>query len=75
MVARGGDSRGQGGRCYHHHVTTAAEYIDSPGSRVFVASEDIYLGMRAAYYLYPLNVFWQLEDPEMPANKYMRPGD
>lgn len=45
------------------------------GSRIFVASSDHYNGMRVAYYLYPLNVYWSLHAPEVPYNEFLRAGD
>lgn len=56
-------------------ISQVKEHIDSPESRIFVASSDLYLGMRGAYYLYPLNAYWKLERPEIPANDFMRAGD
>ena len=44
-------------------------------SRVFVASASDYGGMRLAYYLYPLNVFWRRGGPELPASSAVQPGD
>lgn len=44
-------------------------------SRVIVASSDHYNGMRVAYYLFPLNVFWSLHDPEVPYDEFLRNGD
>lgn len=43
--------------------------------RVFVASSDHYQGMRVAYYLYPLNVYWSLHAPEVPYDEFLRKGD
>jgi hypothetical protein len=47
----------------------------SKETRVFVASADDYAGMRANYFLYPLNVFWQRKGGELPPQKYFRAGD
>jgi len=43
--------------------------------RVFVSSDDDYLGMRAAYYLYPLNVYWKRPGKRLPARRYFHAGD
>jgi len=43
--------------------------------RVFVSSDDDYFGMRTAYYLYPLNVFWQRPGKRLPARRYFHAGD
>lgn len=56
-------------------TNTAKEKIDSPEARVFVASSDIYTGLRSAYYLYPLNVFWAIRGRELPFLTYLRSGD
>ncbi len=45
------------------------------GSRVFVASSSDYAGMRMAYYLYPLNVYWRRGGPELPGSSRVRAGD
>tara|TARA_R110002072_G_scaffold4508_11_gene31472 strand:+ start:613 stop:1767 length:1155 start_codon:yes stop_codon:yes gene_type:complete len=49
--------------------------MGSPDARVFVASSDNYSGMRTAYYFYPMNVFWSLYGPELPARNKLRSGD
>jgi hypothetical protein len=46
----------------------------SPG-RIFVASRHEASGMFTAYYLYPLNPYWERGGPELPAAAAMRPGD
>ena len=43
--------------------------------RILVGSSDDYRGMRANYYLYPLNVFWHRHESELPARQYIRTGD
>ncbi len=43
--------------------------------RVFVSSDDDYFGMRTAYYLYPLNVYWQRPGKRLPARRYFHAGD
>lgn len=49
--------------------------LKSKDSRIFVGSNDDYLGMRGAYYLYPFNVFWQRHGPELPSFEYLHNGD
>jgi hypothetical protein len=40
-----------------------------------VASSSDYLGMRANYYLYPMNVYWHRHEAALPAAKYIHSGD
>lgn len=49
--------------------------LPARGSRIFVASSDLYNGMRVAYYLYPLNVYWSVHAPEVPYDEFLRKGD
>ncbi|MEE4146426.1 MAG: hypothetical protein V2I26_16600 [Halieaceae bacterium] len=56
-------------------ATDIQQRIAEPDSRVLVASSSDYGGMRASYYLYPLNVFWQRNSAELPARKYIHAGD
>jgi hypothetical protein len=49
--------------------------IDSTNARVYVGSASDSRGMRGAYYLYPLNVFWQRHAQELPGVEYMSRGD
>lgn len=57
-------------------LTTAAKtHIESPDARVFVASADTYTGLRTAYHLYPLNVFWAFRGRELPYRIYLHSGD
>lgn len=49
--------------------------LESLDSRVFVVSDDIYRGMRVAYYLYPFNVYWSLHSADLPSDNYLRKGD
>jgi hypothetical protein len=44
-------------------------------SRVIVASNDRYNGMRVAYYLYPFNVYWSVHDPQVPFDEFLHAGD
>jgi len=56
-------------------ISEAKQRLEPADARVFVSSSDIYLGMRAAYYLFPFNTYWSLELPELPAKKFLRKGD
>lgn len=56
-------------------VSNVKPLMNSAGSRVFVTSSDIYSGMRTAYYLYPLNVYWSIHRPALPHKKYLHKGD
>ena len=57
-------------------VAQAAQNIDGAGrSRVFVSSTDEYIGLRSAYYLYPFNVYWTLNEPELPHSRFFRSDD
>jgi hypothetical protein len=65
---------GPDGKLYRF-ISTVKQHIESPDARVFVASSDLYRGMRGAYYLYPLNPYWKLEGPQIPDGRFMREGD
>lgn len=56
-------------------ATDIQQRIAEPGARVLVASSSDYGGMRASYYMYPLNVFWQRNATELPAREYIHAGD
>lgn len=56
-------------------IAAARAHITEANARVFSASSDDYTGLRGAYYLYPLNVFWSLEGPEIPKSHFLRSGD
>jgi hypothetical protein len=43
--------------------------------RFFVASASDYAGMRMAYYLYPRNVYWRRDGPELPPGDALHGGD
>lgn len=49
--------------------------LPAAGARVFVASANDFVGMRMAYYLYPLNVYWRRGGPELPGPSQFRTGD
>lgn len=59
----------------YRFVSEARERIKPSPGRVFVASRDDYLGLRSAYYLYPLNVYWELRGRELPPRDALRSGD
>lgn len=44
-------------------------------ARVFVDSGDEYQGLRAAYYLYPFNVYWPEPGQKFPSRQQLRSGD
>ncbi|MCB1676331.1 MAG: hypothetical protein KDI01_08570 [Halioglobus sp.] len=44
-------------------------------ARVLVSAREEYRGMRLAYYLYPLNVFWERGGPPLPDPALLRAGD
>jgi hypothetical protein len=44
-------------------------------ARFFVASASDYAGMRMAYYLYPRNVYWRRDGPELPPGDALSGGD
>jgi hypothetical protein len=56
-------------------VTAVNQQLASPDARIFVSSASDYLGMRGAYYLYPGNVYWKRNAPELPDIKYLHSGD
>ena len=45
------------------------------GARVFVATNDDWVGNRLAFYLYPKNVYWLRGGPELPSPSELRAGD
>ncbi|MDR0771022.1 MAG: hypothetical protein LBE75_07460 [Burkholderiales bacterium] len=51
-----------------------AELPETP-ARVFVMADAAYLRSRAAYHLYPNNVFYDLHSPQPPDARFLRPGD
>lgn len=57
-------------------ISEARELLDAlENPRLFVASSGDYKGMRAAYYLYPHNVHWQRNGPELPDPRFLRRTD
>lgn len=56
-------------------ATEVKRQVASNTGRVFVSSDDDYLGMRTAYHLYPLNVYWQRPGKRLPARRYLHAGD
>jgi hypothetical protein len=59
----------------YNFVAQAAQNVEADRSRIFVSSSDEYRGLRSAYYLYPLNVYWTLSEPELPHSRFFRSGD
>ncbi|TXS90741.1 hypothetical protein FV139_17320 [Parahaliea maris] len=49
--------------------------IGESGQRIFVSSAGDYQGMRLAWYLYPHNVYWLRDGPELPGQEYLHKGD
>jgi hypothetical protein len=49
--------------------------IGKSPKRVFIATPYEYLGLRAAYHLYPHNPFWARNRPELPPADFLGPGD
>lgn len=49
--------------------------IPTKDARVFINTTEDYVGMRSAYYLYPMNVFWERHAKALPASKYFQRGD
>ncbi len=47
---------------------------DDGASRVFVVSDNDYFGMRSAYYLMPLNAYWNRRQ-ELPGRQHLQTGD
>jgi hypothetical protein len=47
-------------------IEAMTTHLGSAATRVFVASTDDYIGMRGAYHLYPRNVYWRRNGPELP---------
>ncbi|TDG12123.1 hypothetical protein E2F43_17385 [Seongchinamella unica] len=44
----------------------ASEFIGNPQAQVFIATRSDSAGMKTAYYLAPLNVYWHRHGPELP---------
>ncbi|MDC0362280.1 hypothetical protein OAN12_04480 [Halioglobus sp.] len=59
----------------YRSIAAVKAHINEPDARVMVATSDLYAGMRAAYFLYPLNAYWRLEGPQLPDAQYLRKGD
>ena len=56
-------------------VQKAKEAMPDAPSRVFVAADSHYFRGRAAYHLYPHNVFFEARANSMPPRQHVRPGD
>jgi hypothetical protein len=60
----------------YQFVSRTKPLLEPADSRVFVTSSDRYSGMRAAYYFYPLNTYWSLDETTaLPPENSMRKGD
>ena len=68
-LAAGPDAR------LYRSIAAVKTHINETDARVMVATSDLYAGMRAAYFLYPLNAYWRLEGPQLPDAQYLRKGD
>lgn len=51
------------------------ESVRNANARLFIVSDGDYNSMVVAYYLAPLNVFWDRRNPVIPEPKYLRRGD
>jgi hypothetical protein len=56
-------------------IAAAKLLLEPKNARVFVISDDIYLGQRGAYYLYPFNVYWPDPGSTLPSNIFLHSGD
>ena len=53
----------------------AKSHIHSNTARVFIASASDYAGMNTAYFMSPLNAYWNRGGEELPSGKDLRSGD
>lgn len=58
-----------------HFAEAVDEAVAGRQGRILVGSGSDYYGMRGAYFLYPHNVLWQRDGPEIPPREYLRSGD
>jgi hypothetical protein len=56
-------------------ATQLKPLIMSEDTRVFIASTDEYNGLRVAYFLYPMNVYWPEPGRAFPRNQFLKSGD
>jgi hypothetical protein len=56
-------------------IADIKKQVQPSDGRIFVNSTSDYLGMRAGYFLYPFNVYWERHATELPKGKYIRSGD
>jgi hypothetical protein len=56
-------------------LNEARQHISEDSARIFVTTSDDYTGLRAAYYLYPHNVYFMLRGRELPFSTYTDNGD
>ena len=59
----------------YNFVTQFKPLIESDETRVFIASTDEYNGLRVAYFLYPMNVYWPEPGRPFPRNQFLKSGD
>jgi hypothetical protein len=59
----------------HEFTARLRSRISSQPQRIFVSSANDYLGMRAAFYLYPHNVYWERYATDPPDFAYLLQGD
>ncbi len=56
-------------------VAQITPLIEPKDARIFVLGNDEYLGQRAAYFLYPFNVYWPEPGRVLPRYDFFRRGD
>jgi len=56
-------------------IQKARAALPAQPARVFVAADEHYFRGRAAYHLYPQNVFWSPDANLLPPSASLRPGD
>lgn len=56
-------------------VTHVIPLIEPKDARIFVLGNDAYSGQRAAYFLYPFNVYWPEPGRLLPRRDFFRRGD
>jgi hypothetical protein len=57
-------------------IQAVLPHLGDQSARVFIAATDEYLGLRAAYRLYPHNPFWRRHfGNELPSAAALKPGD
>jgi len=56
-------------------VSQVIPLLEPEDARIFVLGNDKYSGQRAAYYLYPFNVYWPEPGRVLPQQDFFRRGD